>query len=112
MKNHIKFTTVTISDEEFYEVGIEPRFADGQKYKIASIPQEHEDFSHWLSDEINAGMVLCLAKTEMIFGTKKIGEQHGIPYHFFCAFLFCQILAENYKLSVIYLNNNYATTRN
>lgn len=34
MNNPIIFTTVTISDDD--TVGIEARFADGQKYQIAS----------------------------------------------------------------------------
>ena len=62
MKNPIEFTTVTISDD--YTVGVEARFTDGQKYQIASIPEEHEDFAHWLSGEINAGRVPCFAGEE------------------------------------------------
>lgn len=60
MKNPIMFTTVTISDDD--TVGIEARFADGQKYQVASIPYEHEDFAHWLSDELNAGKVPCFSR--------------------------------------------------
>lgn len=61
MKNPIKYTTVTIGSEEFH-CGIEARFEDGQKYEIASIPDEHDDFAHWLSNEINEGRVPCFAK--------------------------------------------------
>lgn len=64
MNNPIVFTTVTIGTEEFC-VGIEARFVDGQKYQIALIPDEHEDFAHWLSKEINAGRVPCFAKEEV-----------------------------------------------
>ena len=63
MNNPIMFTTVTISDDD--TVGIEARFADGQKYQVASIPYEHEDFAHWLSDELNAGRVPCFAGQEV-----------------------------------------------
>lgn len=35
MSNPILFTTVTVSDD--YTVGVEARFADGQKYQIASM---------------------------------------------------------------------------
>ena len=61
MNNPIKYATVTIGSEEFH-VGIEARFEDGQKYSIASIPDEHEDFAYWLRDQINAGKVPCFAK--------------------------------------------------
>lgn len=60
MNKPIKFTTVTISDD--FTLGIEARFEDGQKYQIASMPEELSYFAHWLSEEINAGRVPCFTK--------------------------------------------------
>lgn len=58
--NKIKHTTVRVADDELH---IEARFADGQKYVICAIPPEHEDFAHWLSEEINKGNVPCFNGT-------------------------------------------------
>lgn len=67
MGKWIGSTTVTIGSEDFC-VGIEARFGDGQKYQIASIPDEHEDFAHWLSGGINAGRVPCFAPEPAVVG--------------------------------------------
>lgn len=73
MNNQIESTTVTISND--FSVGIEARFTDGQKYQIASIPEEHSDFAHWLSEEINAGRVPCFSKQK---------EKSGAQIHMYC----------------------------